>query len=163
MLEPLLRVALDIPPEQFERGQGLVVVRYKVVAPEEDIEFMEPEMAALGVEVERVEDEVEVVAPVVHLGHVRVLERVLDGQGMEVENVVQERLHPFVRVRFEVLDIDPENPLRILDRIANPAGGPVEVERARTFAKDDAHPRFRPALRLRRSIGVEGRHRVASA
>ena len=109
--------------ELLERRQGLVVVGHQVVGAEEDVELVEPEAVGPGVEIDRVEDQVEVVAPVVHLGHVGVLERVLDGQRVEMEDVAQRRLDPLIRVRFGVFDVDPEGPLAILERLADPAGG----------------------------------------
>ena len=95
----------------------------QVVRAEEDVELVEPEVVGPGVEIDRVEDEVEVVAPVVDLGDVGLLECVLDGQGVEVEDVAEQRLDLPVRVRVGVFDVDPEGPLAVLDRLGDPTAG----------------------------------------
>ena len=130
------RVALDVLPVLVDLGDRRGVIGDQVVPAEEDVELVEPELVGLGVEVDRVEDQVEVFAPVVHPGDVGLLQRVLDRQRVEVEDVAEQRLDLALGGRLAVLDIDPGRPGAVLDRLGDPLDGPVVVDRPRGIAVD---------------------------
>ena len=46
-----------------------------------------------------------------------------------------------------IVDIDPDGPLAVLDRLEDPVGGPVEMDLARTVAVHDADPMAGPPSR----------------
>ena len=75
------------------RGDGphrTFVVGDEVVRAQEDVELPGEELVGGGVETDPVHGQEDVVVVVVHLRIVDVLERVLDGQGMEVKRLGQD-------------------------------------------------------------------------
>ena len=81
------------------------VTRY--CAPEEEVDVLRAERVLLGLEVDAVEDQVEVVAVGFDFGMVDLGERVFDGQLVEVEDVGQD-----LRLLWRGRARDPPTPRR---------------------------------------------------
>src|SRR5262249_50417984 len=104
----------------------------------------------------------EVAAPVVDLRDVRLLDRVLDRQGVEAEDVAHQRLGTAVGVLVGVLDVDPEGPLLVVERVADLLDRPVEMDPAGAVAQDDPDRRPGGGLTLRQGVGMQRGHRDGS-
>ena len=94
-------------------------------------------------------------SPVVHLGDVGLLERVLDRQLVELEILVELLFDLPGRGLILGLEVHPDDSFGVPDRLGDPGRGPVEVQVARAIAIDDADggPPRRRGLRGRRGIG----------
>jgi len=86
----------------------VLVVADDIAGADKEVEFDQLDGFGNGqVDVEGVQYHIDVVAPVIDLGDVQLLQGVVDGQGMEVEGVAQERLEsggPIVR------QVNPQQP-----------------------------------------------------
>ncbi|MDX2037395.1 MAG: hypothetical protein SFX72_12150 [Isosphaeraceae bacterium] len=51
--EPILGVALDVPPMEVEEGKRLRVVTHEIIRSKKEIQLMEPGIIGLGIEVDR--------------------------------------------------------------------------------------------------------------
>ena len=122
------------------------------VGAEEEIELAGPDLARFRLEIDRAEDQVQVLAPVVDPGDVGVFERVLDGERVEPEQVEHHPLDPGVARPLQILDVDPGQPLGVADRLGQAVARPVEMDRPGRVAEDDPDRRLghRDRRRLRR-------------
>ena len=68
MLEPVARVALDRLAVLVEERQGFGMIGDHVIEAEEDVELMQPQHIGSGIDRRSMEDEVDVVSPIVDLG-----------------------------------------------------------------------------------------------
>ena len=134
--QPVRRVALDLAAVLVDRTSAARCGRSPgSCGPRKMSSSWSRSWSVSGSKSIGVEDEVEVIAPVVDLGDVGLLERVLDRQRVEVEDVAEQRLDLAVRGRLAVLDIDPERPVRVVDRLGDPLDGPVQMDLARLRRK----------------------------
>ena len=70
---------------EIDDAHGCDVEGDEVVRPEEGIQFLEHQGVGAFFDVRESEDDVQVLVPVVHLGDVSLLERVLDRKLVELE------------------------------------------------------------------------------
>ncbi len=126
--EPIPGVACDAGPLGLQDLHQRDVEGDEVIRAEEDVQLMELEDLRPGVDPRDPEDDVEVGSPVVHLGYVRLLQRVLHRQVVEGEHVLEPGLdhaRPLLLGRHEV---DPQGPARVADDLPGSPGGPIDVE-----------------------------------
>ena len=123
------------------------VVRDQEVGAEKDVKLVQLQLIAGGIQRGSMKDQVNVFAPVIDLGDVRLLECVLDGEGMKAEGGAQEGLGLFHRILVRILQIHPECSLVITDRLRETIAWPVEMDGAGTVAENDPQPG--PGGRLR--------------
>jgi hypothetical protein len=87
----------------MDRLDRMFVMRDDVVLPQKDIQLERFQPAGVvAAESDGVQDEIHVLVPIVHLGHVRFLQRVVHRQGMESEGACENRFVFLRRVAFEI-------------------------------------------------------------
>ncbi len=106
VIRPVGQIAVvlaDALPDAIDIRQHIVMVGDQVIRPEEGVELVRRErVLGLRVVLDGMDRQVKVVAPVVELGHVRFLQRVVDGQGVEAEDLEQDRLTRLGRFAGEI-------------------------------------------------------------
>ena len=82
-------IALDALAVLVEDRQRNGVIGDQIILAQEDVQLLELERLGLGNDPGHVKNDVKIFAPVVHLGNVRFLECILDGQRMKMEVLAQ--------------------------------------------------------------------------
>jgi hypothetical protein len=86
-------VALTGRPDSVDHGHRMIMMGDEIVGPEERVQLQHLDVRPAGaVQRDRGQDEVDVLAPVVHFRYVGFLEGVVNGQGVKPERLAQDRL-----------------------------------------------------------------------
>ncbi len=126
---PVPRVAHDAGAVLIQNRQWTGVTGDHKIAAEKDVEFLKVQDVGFRVDPGYVENQVEVIIPIIHLGDVRLAQGVLDRKRMEMEHGAEPVFELVIRMALlGPLDIHPHQPAWIGDRLGDPARGPVGVE-----------------------------------
>ena len=136
-------VALAALPHVADGRHGVVVMAHQVVLAQEEVELVRTQRApVLQVQVDGMEGDVQVGAPVVDLGDVRLDQRVVHRQGVEAESLGQDRLAHLGRLALEV---DPQQALRIREGRREFLEAQVGAQLARSVSMEYADHRLTPS------------------
>src|SRR5262249_26881259 len=98
----LAMLSADMSPDPLHSVDGLAVMGHEIVAPKKKIELMRRERQRLGVKRHAMDYCVDVVAPVINLGHMHLAQGIVNGQDMKAKRVAQRRLDRCQRLRAKV-------------------------------------------------------------
>ena len=104
-------VALADLPDVIDCRDRDVVMSHKIVLPDKEVQFNRLDLVFNGIEQDGVHHDIQVAAPVIQLGRMVFLERVVDGERMKVKPVAQDGFSLLIR---GALKIDPYHPMRIV-------------------------------------------------